>query len=366
MPGAKNHPATHKQRWQAVNLKDLHPELSYRQIGSKIGRSQTFASKWIRLARLHNSVADQPRPGRPHKLSAEAIQHILAAAKQKQCKSAAAIAARVQQKSVLKVSVSTVQRALRREGLKHLRPKVVPMLTAKQRHTRIKFGTAAQRTDTVCWRDTMITDSSIFRMHPMGKPAGSWCTQATRGTVGRPKHSLGVHCYMGMTYWGVTTLKFVTGTHKLAQKYINPKTKRAFTGVGSKEYNDVLQQHLIPEGKRLFQQAGRRAEKWELQQDNAPAHKTKENIQCISDNVPGGLFLEWPPNSSDFSPIENLWAWMEQQLGDREGINNTDDLQCRLMAIRDSITLTQLHDLFDGMNDRMKLVVKLQGSHIGK
>ena len=266
----------------------------------------------------------------------------------------------------MKVSVRTVQRALRREGLKHLRPKVVPMLTAKQRHTRTRFGTAAQRTDTVCWRDTMITDSSIFRMHPMGKPAGSWCTQATRGTVGRPKHSLGVHCYMGMTYWGVTTLKFVTGTHKLAQKYINPKTKRAFTGVGSKEYNDVLQQHLIPEGKRLFQQAGRRADKWKLQQDNAPAHKTKENMQCISDNVPRGLFLEWPPNSPDLSPIENLWAWMENELGDREGINNTDELQCRLMAIRDSITLTHLRDLFDGMERRMKLVVKRQGGHIGK
>ncbi|DBA72848.1 TPA: hypothetical protein ACH3X1_011566 [Trebouxia sp. C0004] len=123
----------------------------------------------------------------------------------------------------------------------------------------------------------MITDSSIFRMHSMGKPASSWCTQATMGTVGRPKHSLGVHCYMGMTYWGVTTLKLVTNTHKLAQKYINPKTKRAFTGVGSKEYNDVLQQHLIPEGKRLFHQTGMRADKWKLQNDNAPAHKAKEN-----------------------------------------------------------------------------------------
>ena len=61
-----------------MNLKELHPELSYRQIGSKIGKSQTFASKWIRLARLHNSVADQPRSGRPHKLNAKAIQHILA------------------------------------------------------------------------------------------------------------------------------------------------------------------------------------------------------------------------------------------------------------------------------------------------
>ena len=175
----------------------------------------------------------------------------------------------------------------------------------------------------------------------------------------------------GITYWGVTTLKFVTGTHKLAQKYINPKTlslvtKRAFTGVGSKEYNDVLQQHLIPEGNRLFQQAGRRADKWRLQQDNAPAHKTKENMQCISDNVPGGLFLEWPPNSPDLSPIENLWAWMENELGDREGISNTDDLRCRLVAIRDSITLTQLRALFDKMNDRMELVVKRQGGHIGK
>ncbi len=47
------------------------------------------------------------RPGRPHKLNAKAIQHILAAAKQKQCKSAGAIAAKVQQKSVGKVSVTT-------------------------------------------------------------------------------------------------------------------------------------------------------------------------------------------------------------------------------------------------------------------
>ena len=179
----------------------------------------------------------------------------------------------------------------------------------------------------------VITDSSIFRMHATGKPAGSWCTQATRGTVGGPKHSLGVHCYMGVTYWGVDSLKFLTGTHKLAQQYINPKTKRAYTGVGSKEYIAVLQQHLNPEGKKLLQQAGRSTEKWQLQQDNAPAHKTKENIECISANVPGGLFLDRPASSPDLSPIENVWAWMEQQLGDREGINSTDDMQSRLMAI---------------------------------
>ena len=153
-----------------MNLKELHLELSFRQIGSKIGKSQTFASKWIRLARLHNSVADQSRSGRPHKLNAEAIQHILAAAKQKECKIAAAITAKVQQKSVPKVSVSTVRRALRKEGLKHLRPKVVPILTAKQRHTRTRFGTVAQRTDTVCWLECIPWESQLAAGVP--KPQG--------------------------------------------------------------------------------------------------------------------------------------------------------------------------------------------------
>ena len=101
--------------------------------------------------------------------------------------------------------------------------------------------------------------------------------------------------------------------------------------VGSKEYNGVLRQCLIPEGNSMFQQPGRRAETSKLLQDND--HKTEENIQCISDNVPGGLVLEWPCNSPDLSPIEDIWAWMEQQSGDREGVNNTDDLQCTLMPL---------------------------------
>ena len=68
---------------------------------------------------------------------------------------------------------------------------------------------------------------------------------------------------------------------------------------------------------------------------------------------------------SGMAPIENLWGWMEQQ-PDREGINNTDDLQERLVTIRDAITLEQCRDLVGGMNNIMQQVVKLQGGHIGK
>ncbi|DBA98194.1 TPA: hypothetical protein ACH3X1_014811, partial [Trebouxia sp. C0004] len=62
---------------------------------------------------------------------------------------------------------------------------------------------------------------------------------------------------MGCCRHGTTTLKFVTGTHKLASKHVNPKTKRLHTGVGQDEYHAVIQEHWVPEGNRLFQQAGK-------------------------------------------------------------------------------------------------------------
>ena len=35
-------------------------------------------------------------------------------------------------------------------------------------------------------------------------------------------------------------------------KHINPKTKRLHTGVAQHEYTDVLRDHFIPQGQKLF------------------------------------------------------------------------------------------------------------------
>ncbi|DBA71845.1 TPA: hypothetical protein ACH3X2_010895 [Trebouxia sp. C0005] len=151
--------------------------------------------------------------------------------------------------------------------------------------TKVPHKGAAKNEYTNVLRDHFIPEGNQMFAH-----AGKWAHNWKMPQNNAPPHKTATNMAFIADH-----VPAVTGTYKLAQKYINPKAKRALTGVGSKEYNDVLQQYLILEGKRLFQQAGRRADKWKLQQDNAPAHTTKENIQCISDNVPGGLFLEWPP-----------------------------------------------------------------------
>ena len=141
--------------------------------------------------------------------------------------------------------------------MQHLSPKVMPLLTVMQKAARIRFARAALRTEVVSWRHVLITDSKYFKLYAKGKPAGRWCTPASRGTVARPKTSIAVHAYMGCCRHGTTTLKFVTGTHKQASKHANPKTKRLRTGVGQDEYHAVIQEHWVLEGNRLFQQAGK-------------------------------------------------------------------------------------------------------------
>ncbi|DBA81643.1 TPA: hypothetical protein ACH3X1_007398 [Trebouxia sp. C0004] len=156
------------------------------------------------------------------------------------------------------------------------------MLTDKQKLASVRFAKAALRREHCSWRRVMIIDSKYFRLHAMGRPAGRWCTPATRAFVAKPKQSIAAHVYIGIPYKGFTSLKFVTGTHKQVSKYIDPK--------------------IHPRGQQTVPNAGQWADRWQMQQGNAPAHKTPTDMAYIAANVPGGDFLAWPPNSPDLFP----------------------------------------------------------------
>lgn len=145
-----------------------------------------------------------------------------------------------------------------------------------------------------------------------------------------------------------------------------PDGKTPQSGVAAKEYGDVLHKHLVPQGNQLFAQSAKWKDSWQLQQDNAPCHKAKEIMAYIKLKVPGGHFLPWPAHSPDLSPIENLWAWMDRQLHKMHTPKNVDELKESLESVRQSIPLTMIHNLFDGMPARMEAVIARNGEHIGK
>ena len=64
-------------------------------------------------------------------------------------------------------------------------------------------------------------------------------------------------CSRGLSRPGQSLL----GTHKQVSKHVNAKTTRLCIGVGQDEYNAVIQEHWVLEGNKLFQQAGKWADK---------------------------------------------------------------------------------------------------------
>jgi hypothetical protein len=208
----------------------------------------------------------------------------------------------------------------------------------------------------------MFTDRKKFHFkHPGTKVHKvQWLKKGERRVAYTVNHPMCVNVYAGLTKFGMTAAHMVAGTSKMATGFKNKKGQTA-KNITSEEYKEVVAITLLPEGRRIFSIQG--VGNWVLQQDNDPTHKKAAAAALQQWNAHHSrvqLLPNWPPNSPDLSPIENVWGWAEQKV-DALGCKTFDEFRAAVCRTLESVPKQMISNLFASMKRRMSDCIDKSG-----
>jgi len=143
-------------------------------------------------------------------------------------------------------------------------------------------------------------------------------------------------------------------------------------GIKQDVYIGMLDQYFVPFLHALNADGQTNLE---FQQDNASAHtakRTKEWLRAMAEQNNLRL-MEWPPNSPDMNPLENLWAHMKlelhRQYPDTASLKGSPEtikaaLRPRLQEIWWNIGNDVLMNLVESMPCRVQALIHAKGWYI--
>jgi hypothetical protein len=74
--------------------------------------------------------------------------------------------------------------------------------------------------------------------------------------------------------------------------------------------------------------------------------------------------MEWPANSPDLNPIENLWSSCKRKLNEKESPSSMKELWRRFEDVWSNISHEECKVLVESMPARMKAVINAKGGPI--
>ena len=128
--------------------------------------------------------------------------------------------------------------------------------------------------------------------------------------------------------------------------------------MNSIKYKEILTKYLLPTVQVAFPEGG-----GIFQQDLAPCHTSKMIQKFFKESKLS--VLEWPGNSPDLNPIENLWAIIKKRLQKYDCTTKSKLIEGIIQIWYHDEELQNLcSKLVDSMSTRVAMLINAKGGHI--
>ena len=358
-------PQLTKQRRSKIAT--LHAQgTSIAKIARTVGCSRPTVRRWVARSKGPLGVQRMPRKLVVGEAAASRALQLLKSGAQggarfvaSKLKQEALVVRAPSRKTVVRAAKQAAEAAGRPVEYKRGRPK--PGLSQANKNRRLQFCDANMNRK---WRKVMFTDRCKFSFRYPCTPVrrGRWVAQGERDDTGvyTPTHPQVYNVYGGITVHGTTKLFPVTGTSGLKTNYVTKQGQQS-RNITADEYKVVVKELFLPNGEGIFSRAGTR--NWVLQQDGDPTHRAanhtvKEYNRLGLSHVE--ILPNWPGNSPDLSPIENVWAIVDAQVAEL-GCKSFQELKRAVDRTFQNIPKSTLVNLFNSMPKRLQECVEKGG-----
>jgi hypothetical protein len=259
-------------------------------------------------------------------------------------------------------SKNTVGRRLHEHGTDAYRKTPKPLLTKKQKAARLQWARKHANWTVEQWRRVVWSDESMFMRIPKAPRKFVWIRKEARNLLKKraipdklvaPKLRGGggkINVWGCFYAGGVGYLKEVIGNMDAAQ------------------YHQILVHHALPFINQ-HAQAEPTTIAWIFQQDNCSTHTAKRNVEYLErkarESKAKWTVIEWPSNSPDLNPIENIWAYLKEQLRHyKVKPSSTIELLARVRVEWENLDPELLEKYANSLPSRIAAVIESKGGSI--